>query len=337
MKRNYFTEFSKNMKAILFIVLLFYVVKNSIISPYPFLPSLLMALYVPICVFLIWYSTRHILLSRLANASKSFYFLIATLALFAIFFLIIKLSLNFIFESFNLNKYYLSEKRSSLINVSLLTYAVCNFIYFRGKEKESFIEQEKMKMIILKSQINSHFLFNALNDIYSMTYFDSKKSSDYVMKLSQMLRYVLEDCEAEKVLLTKEIKYIENFIDFQKSKDEDENQNISFKHNISDTSNVYIAPMIFQPIVENCFKHCSLTSNMEFIQIELIATDNQLFFSAENSKSKSRMNLHSEPRGIGLKNLKKRLEMNYPDDYKITISENDETYKVELLINLFNR
>ncbi|MDR2511929.1 MAG: histidine kinase, partial [Bacteroidales bacterium] len=103
------------------------------------------------------------------------------------------------------------------------TYFICNVIAFRQKMQEDsrrnellFIEKKEMEMKTLKSQINTHFLHNALNNIYSMIYFENRdEAAKYVVKLSQMLRYVLDDCEAELVPMEKEMAYIENYIDFQ--------------------------------------------------------------------------------------------------------------------------
>ena len=198
-------------------------------------------------------------------------------------------------------------------------------------------EKKELEMKILKSQINSHFLHNALNNIYSMIYFgDKENAAKYVMKLSQMLRYVLDDCEADHVPISGEIKYIENYIDFQKSRFETE-KDIRFNYIQQTTDAVYVPPMIFQPLIENCFKYCPLEKECSYVYIELETKNGQIRFVCENTQNEIEHFPEKKSTGIGLENLEKRLQIYYKDNYSLNILDKDDIYHTELIINLWNR
>ncbi|MDR2037396.1 MAG: histidine kinase, partial [Bacteroidales bacterium] len=174
------------------------------------------------------------------------------------------------FKHFNItpkHEYKFVFSGARFFTLFTLTYAISNIIFFSKKttedarQKEELLSEKKiLEVRVLKSQINSHFIFNALNNIYSMTYFKDEYTSGYVLKLAQMMRYVMEDCETELTPLYKDIEYIENFIDFQKLRFESA-KDITFSYDIGDNKDISIPPMIFQPLVENCFKYTPLEVN----------------------------------------------------------------------------
>lgn len=324
----------KNKRLLLVIIAICYVGLVTIVLPYSFFPALAVALLTPLNIFLVWIVTTDTLMPKFLNRSKIGYYIIGSIVLVILVNLLIYFLLKFVSMSFIVEIDVFSLRQSNTL-ISIITSAFCIVLFFRDKEKEAIIEQKIMEMNVLKSQINSHFLFNALNNIYSMTFFNSQEASKYVMKLSQMLRYVLEDCNSELVLLIKEIQYIENFIDFQNSKNENHNQNVVFNHNISQHEDLFVPPMIFQPIVENCFKYCALNSNNDFIQIKLEHTENILTFIAVNTKSiPSSRGESSRKTHIGLENLRKRLSIYYDNCYELKIVENEEIYNIQLIIKL---
>ncbi len=150
----------------------------------------------------------------------------------------------------------------------IATYAITVIFYFQRKENEEKIiadqlksEKLDMELRYLKSQINPHFLFNALNNIYSMVYTHDDNAADGVLKLSEMLRYVLVDCQAEMIPLSKEIKYVENFIDFQMMR-MGGYRDVHFEKDV-EKEDFMIAPMLLQPIIENCFKYSRLETHPE--------------------------------------------------------------------------
>ncbi|WP_196886398.1 sensor histidine kinase [Aureivirga sp. CE67] len=203
------------------------------------------------------------------------------------------------------------------------------------KEIKSLIKlQSETELKFLKSQINPHFLFNALNTIYTISYIGDKSAPDKILKLSDMLRYVLYDCKSDHVLLSREIDYIISYIDFQQLKTE-KPQNINFLiDNVK--NNNHISPMILIPFIENSFKHSKIdTDKNAWVNIDLICKNDNLIFKIENSipKIEAQNWLNSEG-GIGLENVKKRLNLLYPEKYSLHIEKNKNIFKVVLNINL---
>lgn len=196
-------------------------------------------------------------------------------------------------------------------------------------ENEKMLKEEKLEteLKLLKAQINPHFIFNALNNIYSLTYMQAKNAPDSVLKLSEMLRYVFYECNKDKVPLTSEIQYIENFIAFQQMKSEFE-QNISIQTNTKANS-IEIAPMLFIPFIENAFKYSRIEENEDaFVTIQLHQENNTVRFKIENSVPSNNKPLAGS--GTGIRNVKHRLSIIYPEKYGLTITDENDKYMVEL-------
>ena len=199
------------------------------------------------------------------------------------------------------------------------------------REKEaSELKSENLnsELKFLRSQINPHFLFNALNNIYSMSVMKSEKTPDNILKLSDMLRYIIYDCNADQVPLEKEINYINNYIDLQKLKD-DQITNIEVDFNRADPRSM-ISPMIFIPFIENSFKHSRIEDlNQGWIKIKIENTNNHLLFTISNSMPRESYT-KDKVGGVGLENVKRRLELLYPDSHRLQIDSSDEEFQVEL-------
>ena len=222
------------------------------------------------------------------------------------------------------------------------TIAISVISVLQRKEEENKrikneLKSEKldMELRLLKSQMTPHFLFNALNNIYSMVYTKDDNAPQSVLKLSDMLRYVMVDCQVDMISLEKEIKYIDAFIDFQKMSMENKS-NVIFEKNI-DNKDFKIPPMILQPLVENSFKHSRLVSDPNgFVHFYLIQENNDLIFIARNSikgMSLSVADPNKKPQqGIGLENVKKRLGLYYSDNYSFEAQQEDNKYVVTIKI-----
>lgn len=197
-------------------------------------------------------------------------------------------------------------------------------------------EKLDMELRYLKSQINPHFLFNALNNVYSLVYTHDEKAPDSVLKLSEMLRYVMVDCQAETLPLKKETAYISNYIDFQIMHCE-HHPNIVFEQDVENLS-FMIHPMILQPIVENCFKHSRISSDANgFIRVSLVQNSKRLMFRAENSVATSVVPVvaaSNHDSGIGLANVRKRLELFYGKSFTLDAGNCGNVFVVELVINI---
>lgn len=200
-------------------------------------------------------------------------------------------------------------------------------------EQTQQIKAEKLdtELKLLKAQINPHFLFNTLNNIYSLTYMKSEKAPESVLKLSQMLRYVIEECAREKVALESEIEYIENYIAFQQMKSPDVH-NVIFTY-ADANPDVFISPMLFMPFIENSFKYSKIDENPKaWIHIELTTTSETICFQVCNFIPES--NAHNHGAGTGIENVKKRLEIMYPEKHTLHIKHKNNEYQVNLNIQL---
>ncbi|MBB6107638.1 Histidine kinase [Mucilaginibacter lappiensis] len=194
----------------------------------------------------------------------------------------------------------------------------------REVEKERFTAE----MNLLKAQINPHFFFNTLNSLYSLTLPVSKKASDVVVRLSDLMRYMLYDATAIKVLLKDEIIHLENYIAIEHMRFTDR-LDLSFQHS-GDMDGKMVSPLLLLPFIENAFKH-GIGNSSGWITIDLQVIRNQLFLKVENSYTPS---IPNKGGGLGLYNVKRRLDLIYPNAYLLNIEQTNETFAVELKISL---
>ncbi|WP_442266630.1 sensor histidine kinase [Tenacibaculum sp. ZS6-P6] len=182
----------------------------------------------------------------------------------------------------------------------------------------------------LRMQIQPHFFFNTLNNLYALTLDKSDLAPEVVLKLSNIMQYVLYEVKEDKVKLSKEVEYIKDYVDLQKIRYEKES---NFKINIKgDLDKIEIAPLIFLSFIENSFKHGKKSDNFYVhINIEL-KENNILFFSVENNYESS--DSMKKIQGIGNKNVKRRLDLLYKDKYNLDIVKEENIFKVLLTISL---
>jgi len=220
----------------------------------------------------------------------------------------------------------------------ILVFMIGTLYSIQDLLKEQIIHKEKLmeeklqtELQLLKAQINPHFLFNALNNVYSLTYMKSERAPESVLKLSDMLRYIMEDCSRDKVPLQSEINYIKNYIEFNKLK-YPEKRNITFQYP-EEYSDTLIAPMIFIPFIENCFKYSRIDEDKTgFISISISEDSAKVKMSAGNSIFTLRP--LSTGSGKGIDNVRQRLEIIYPGKYSLKLNESDITYLAELEIDV---
>jgi len=187
----------------------------------------------------------------------------------------------------------------------------------------------------LKSQINPHFLFNTLNNLFSMAQAkENDELADGISKLSGMMRYMLYDSNEERVPLGKEITYLEECITFNKLRYADEEVLVTFDHpgQIVDVS---IAPMLFIPFVENAFKYGVAIGQRAVIRIVIVVSGEKLNFSCVNMDYSSIKKMEMNISGIGLENVKRRLELVYPGKHQLMINNESGKFMVNLEIDLF--
>jgi hypothetical protein len=197
---------------------------------------------------------------------------------------------------------------------------------------KSYVQESELNY--LKSQINPHFLFNNLNNLYSYAIEKSEKTPKIILELSSVLRYMLYECQEDYVLLSKEINNLIDYVEINKLQIEDRGV-VSLSIDDKQNDNYKIAPLILIVFVENAFKHSqsSMHENIK-IDIHLEMTDNEeLIFTCSNSYQHS-SNVTSLSKGIGLDNVKKRLELLYPKAHKLGIESENDSYNVRLTLSL---
>ncbi|WP_442589858.1 sensor histidine kinase [Pedobacter sp. AW31-3R] len=190
-------------------------------------------------------------------------------------------------------------------------------------------EKKDMELQFLKSQLNPHFLFNSLNNIYSLAYQKSDKTADAVLKLSDIMRYMIYESNDSWVSLSKEIEYLKSYIELQK---------LRFKNGASvemtlngEIDDQQIIPLILIAFVENAFKHGIANDPEDPIRINIIANQKILHFSITNKKSNANKD---NVGGVGLNNVERRLQLLYPDRYKLNIVNSATHYTSELMLDI---
>lgn len=224
---------------------------------------------------------------------------------------------------------------AELIQVSSLYLAIAVLLHlafnrFELQEQKTNVMQEKnlIQMKALESKIQPHFLFNSLNNIYSSIDTSNTKARDYLIKLSDSMRYMIYDIDEESVPLSEEVNYLRNYIELEKLRF-DQKDEISYDFENAEAP-CMIAPLILIPLVENCFKH--VDRNYPFINISLIVENDQLLLKTNNNIDESQKS--SDKSGVGLGTLKSRLALLYPGKFDFVSKLKDGKYFSELKLDL---
>lgn len=190
-------------------------------------------------------------------------------------------------------------------------------------------EQTQAELLHLRSQLNPHFFFNTLNNLYALTIKNSKQAPEVILKLSEMMRYTIYEGEKNTVSIKDEITYLENYIELHKIRYK---KPVSIQFNYTISENISIPPLLFINLLENAFKHGvdTLTENA-FIKMELTNNANFIYFSIENNFDKKENN-QTKGKGIGLTNLKRRLSLLYPKTHQLEFTQQSDVYKVTLKV-----
>lgn len=220
-------------------------------------------------------------------------------------------------------------------------FLVISFIYCRVQHKleyerklrEREAGQLALELKFLRSQISPHFLFNVLNSLVAMARYKSTLLEPSLIRLSELMRYMLYESNENKVPLSREISYLKSYIELQKIRFED---SISIQTEIEDADDsLSIEPMLLIPFVENAFRHGVVMVDDPFIQVILRVAGKTLYFSVENkfiadgvSQSKDKDS------GIGLANVRTRLNLLYPDEHRLTVNNGNNIFKITLTLTL---
>ena len=203
--------------------------------------------------------------------------------------------------------------------------------WFRLQEMQN--EKTETELKALRSQINPHFLFNSLNSIYSLARKNSDLVPEKVVQLSDLMRHVIYESDTDAIPLEKEIEMIRNYIELQNLRTPD-SEKIKLEV-LGDLKEKKIAPLLFLPFVENSFKHgLKGGGNRVFVSINIRVQENSLLFEIENSKGKNTEIKEEKYKGIGIENVRKRLDLIYPGKYSLEISDDEFIFKVTLNLQL---
>ncbi|OFX27538.1 MAG: hypothetical protein A2033_07730 [Bacteroidetes bacterium GWA2_31_9] len=234
----------------------------------------------------------------------------------------------FKYNFFQFNYYYFMISTNSVVllaaGIKLTKYWYKDQNLKRQLENQNLISE----LALLRSQINPHFLFNTLNNIDSLIHLNQDMASTAIMKLSDILRYMLYEANADKVSLEKEIQYINSLIDLHSLRFSNKNFiQMVVKGNYK---NVMISPMLFVPFVENAIKHGDKNCTAPGIKIEIIVNELNIHFKIEN---KIGNNLNKDKTGgIGLNNVRRRLELLFVNKYNLEIKHQNNNYIVNLIL-----
>lgn len=196
-------------------------------------------------------------------------------------------------------------------------------------KEELAAKNYEMELALIKSQINPHFLFNTLNNIDFLIAKDAPRASEYLNKLSDILRYMVYDTKNEKIALSKELDYIEKYLELQKIRTNNPDY-INFEV-VGKTESVTVAPMIFFPFIENAFKHTEDNKRTNKIKLKISAETEKIVFECENTYQKNIEN--PAYGGLGNQLIERRLMILYPAKHSLETTNSDGIYKVKLTLN----
>jgi len=239
------------------------------------------------------------------------------------------------------NKMFKKEQPLFLKIIPSLFYILIITISAIVRTLSEFYDDQQNKLIAethrtatelnyLRKQTNPHFLFNALNSIYSLAHKKSDLVPDAIVTLSEMMRYMLYETDNKSVFLEKEINYIKNYIELQKLR-LNNIENISINIH-GDTKNKYIEPLLLISFIENAFKYGTDYKGAAYVKIKITIEGNVLDFCVENKVENHIKD--PENSGIGLANIKSRLNLLYPNAHQLTITETESNYSVHLNLKL---
>lgn len=218
-----------------------------------------------------------------------------------------------------------------IILISIPLQLIDNWFKKYELEKELKTHQLEAELRFLKAQVNPHFLFNTLNNIYSLSVTESKQAPEMILKLSDMMSYMLYDCKHEQVSLSSEIDYLRNYIALQQLKKDNELRiDFTIKGEIDQ---VMITPMLFIPFFENAFKHGNLEDVTNgWLRSVISVAKGVLQFTASNT-IQPKISISSKG-GVGLENIRDRLALLYPEKHSLDINEADGIFSVQLTLDL---
>ncbi len=232
--------------------------------------------------------------------------------------------------------WYLNFFDSAFVSILVVGFNAAIKLTVKEQKEEMIrrtLEKEKLQteLAFLRNQVSPHFFMNTLNNIHALIDVNAEDAKESIVKLSRLMRYLLYDSENEKTTLPKEVEFIKNYVELMKLRVVSNiDIQLSFPEKIPQ---VEIPPMLFISLVENAFKHGISYQSESFIEIYMQIRESNLYFRIKNSLHK---NVQSENEGgIGLKNLKKRLELLYDSNFSFKITEENKCFEINIILPLY--
>jgi sensor histidine kinase YesM len=285
------------------------------------------------CYF--YYNFLYLIPRFLLKKRIGLYFLLLILGLIAI----CTINVTFIYSTYDLiahrHKFDFWRSFTFPVYPAIMAFALSAAVritmeWFKNERQKKEMEAEKLssELAFLKSQVNPHFLFNILNNICSLARKKSDETENAIIKLSQIMRYMLQDSKDEKVSLEKEIEYLQSYIELQRLRLPEA---VRIDFSTEGRPELFsIEPLLLIPFVENAFKHGVSYQDDSEISIRMICRAQALSFVVENHIAKQRGDTTEQGSGIGLKNVMRRLELLYPGKHLLKIRDDGIQYNVEL-------
>ncbi len=220
-----------------------------------------------------------------------------------------------------------------IVGFSIGLRAIEQFTASEKRQKE--LEKEKLnsELAFLKNQVSPHFFFNTLNNIYSMVAINTDDAQASILKLSKLMRYLLYESEHGETLLSAEVEFMRHYIDLMQLR---VSQKVDIQIELPNNQNdLKIPPLLFIPFIENAFKHGISYRDKSFIKVDMKTEENKVYFFCENSVTREKAEKRDENHsGIGLENVKKRLNLLFAGKYDLNIDSSEEVFSVKLEIDL---
>lgn len=288
----------------------------------------------------IYYANSEYLIPNYLKPNKLTSYLIGLVGLALLLTPIKNAVLLYKFEDFPDDQDFLVKNQYFYYLISLMVAGISTIVkissdWLRQTQTQRDLETRTMQteLNFLKSQINPHFLFNTLNSLYALTLKKSDEAPEVVIKLSEMMRYMLYECNEPEVPLSKEVNYIRNYLDLERLR----HKNLDIKFDVEGSMNdLKVAPLIFIAFIENAFKHgASNHISAGFVHIHIYLDGGELNLYVENSKpEKQPTQDHRRSGGIGLVNVRRRLAILYKENYNLEVHDKPNTYGVNLWMKI---
>ncbi len=281
-------------------------------------------------------------LPRLLKNGKVEQYVVTYVPVFLILAYLMLLGKQYLRDGFTFEDSWMYSLRFGLY-VFVSTFFVMAFVglikfvedYFELEARSRELENRQLtsELRFLKAQINPHFLFNTLNNLYYLAVNKSDQTPEVVAKLSGMMRYMIHESNVEKVPLSKEVAYMENYLDLEKLR---LNEEVPITFEVEgDVAGARITPLILITFLENAFKHgIGNNGGDSWITVSLTVSNGTLNYRVANSLLPQSEKTVREASGLGLANVRRRLDLSYPDKYNLDVAEADKRYRVHLHIDL---